>query len=36
MITFRGFLAAYEESRDDEQPADDDERPLPHLRRATS
>ncbi len=33
VITFRGFLAAYEESRDDDAPAAeaDDERPLPHL-----
>ena len=31
VITFRGFLAAYEESRDDEQSVDDDNRPLPHL-----
>ena len=30
VITFRGFLAAYEESRDDEQAAEV-ERPLPHL-----
>ncbi|HXH88415.1 MAG TPA: type I DNA topoisomerase [Gaiellaceae bacterium] len=31
-ITFRGFLAAYEESRDDEALAEkEDERPLPHL-----
>ena len=30
VITFRGFLAAYEESRDDEQAAEA-ERPLPHL-----
>jgi DNA topoisomerase-1 len=33
VITFRGFLAAYEESRDDEAPAaDGDQRPLPHLK----
>ena len=36
VITFRGFLAAYEESRDEEQPANEQaesegERPLPHL-----
>ena len=32
VITFRGFLAAYEESRDDEAAAPgDDARPLPHL-----
>ncbi|HWH06763.1 MAG TPA: topoisomerase C-terminal repeat-containing protein, partial [Gaiellaceae bacterium] len=32
VITFRGFLAAYEESRDDESAAEqEDERPLPHL-----
>ena len=30
VITFRGFLAAYEEGRDDE-PADDEERRLPQL-----
>jgi DNA topoisomerase I len=30
VITFRGFLAAYEESREDEQ-APEAERPLPHL-----
>jgi DNA topoisomerase-1 len=30
VITFRGFLAAYEESRD-EEPADDEERRLPQL-----
>ncbi len=30
VITFRGFLAAYEESRDDDA-AGEDERPLPHL-----
>jgi DNA topoisomerase-1 len=33
VITFRGFLAAYEESRDDENAAPEaDERPLPHLK----
>ena len=32
MITFRGFLAAYEESRDDEAPGATEERPLPHLK----
>jgi DNA topoisomerase-1 len=32
VITFRGFLAAYEESRDDEQAAAEEERPLPHLK----
>ena len=32
MITFRGFLAAYEEGRDDE-PADDEERRLPQLAK---
>ena len=31
MITFRGFLAAYEEGRD-EAARDDEERPLPHLK----
>jgi DNA topoisomerase-1 len=31
VITFRGFLAAYEESRDDESERED-ERPLPHLK----
>jgi DNA topoisomerase-1 len=31
VITFRGFLAAYEESRDDEA-AVEEERPLPHLQ----
>ena len=31
VITFRGFLAAYEEGRDDERAADDDERRLPPL-----
>jgi DNA topoisomerase-1 len=31
VITFRGFLAAYEESRDDEA-AVEEERPLPHLK----
>jgi DNA topoisomerase-1 len=31
VITFRGFLAAYEEGRD-EAAADDEERPLPHLK----
>jgi DNA topoisomerase-1 len=31
VITFRGFLAAYEESRDDETEKDE-ERPLPHLQ----
>lgn len=30
-ITFRGFLAAYEESTDDDAAAKEDERPLPHL-----
>jgi DNA topoisomerase I len=32
VITHRGFLAAYEESRDDDQSGDGDERRLPHLR----
>ena len=32
VITFRGFLAAYEEGRDDE-PADDEERRLPQLAK---
>ncbi len=33
VITFRGFLAAYEESRDDESAAPEaEERPLPHLK----
>jgi DNA topoisomerase I len=34
VITFRGFLAAYEESRDDEAaaPEAEEERPLPHLK----
>ena len=31
MITFRGFLAAYEESRDDDAEREE-ERPLPHLQ----
>jgi len=31
VITFRGFLAAYEESRDDETEKEE-ERPLPHLK----
>ncbi|MBA2461100.1 MAG: type I DNA topoisomerase [Actinobacteria bacterium] len=31
VITFRGFLAAYEESRDEEQTVQEAERPLPHL-----
>ena len=31
VITFRGFLAAYEESRD-EEPEREEERPLPHLK----
>ncbi len=31
VITFRGFLAAYEEGRDDEATADDEERRLPQL-----
>jgi DNA topoisomerase-1 len=31
VITFRGFLAAYEEGRDDAA-LDDEERPLPHLK----
>jgi DNA topoisomerase I len=31
VITFRGFLAAYEESRDDDAERED-ERPLPHLK----
>ena len=31
VITFRGFLAAYEESRDDEAEREE-ERPLPHLK----
>jgi DNA topoisomerase-1 len=32
VITFRGFLAAYEEGRDDAVAADEEERPLPHLK----
>src|SRR5215204_3662909 len=32
VITFRGFLAAYEESRDDDAPVAAEERPLPHLQ----
>jgi len=32
VITFRGFLAAYEESRDDEVAPEAEERPLPHLK----
>ena len=32
VITFRGFLAAYEESRDEESARDDDERRLPPLK----
>ena len=32
VITFRGFLAAYEESRDDDTEREDEERPLPHLK----
>ena len=37
VITFRGFLAAYEEGRDDDDREGDEERPLPHLEaRATS
>jgi DNA topoisomerase-1 len=31
VITFRGFMAAYEEGRD-EAPEEDEERPLPHLK----
>jgi DNA topoisomerase-1 len=31
VITFRGFLAAYEEGRDSEDTADDDERRLPNV-----
>ena len=31
VITFRGFLAAYEEGRDEEPGADEEERRLPHL-----
>jgi DNA topoisomerase-1 len=31
VITFRGFLAAYEEGRDDTAASDDDERRLPYL-----
>ena len=31
MITFRGFLAAYEEGRDTDEAADDDERRLPNV-----
>ena len=31
MITFRGFLAAYEEGRDEAAPKDDDERRLPNV-----
>jgi DNA topoisomerase-1 len=31
VITFRGFLAAYEESRDEAEAGDDDERRLPNL-----
>ncbi|HJU37894.1 MAG TPA: type I DNA topoisomerase [Gaiellaceae bacterium] len=37
VITFRGFLAAYEEGRDDDRPAgDDDERRLPDLSEGDS
>jgi DNA topoisomerase I len=32
VITFRGFLAAYEEGRDEAAGDDDEERPLPHLK----
>jgi DNA topoisomerase-1 len=32
VITFRGFLAAYEEGRDETEAADDDERRLPNLK----
>ena len=32
VITFRGFLAAYEESRDDDTEPEEEERPLPHLK----
>ncbi|MDX6437931.1 MAG: topoisomerase [Gaiellaceae bacterium] len=32
VITFRGFLAAYEESRDDDTEREEEERPLPHLK----
>jgi DNA topoisomerase I len=31
VITFRGFLAAYEEGRDESAVGEDEERPLPHL-----
>jgi DNA topoisomerase-1 len=38
VITFRGFLAAYEEGRDDDRPAkdDDEERRLPNLSEGDS
>jgi DNA topoisomerase I len=38
VITFRGFLAAYEEGRDDDRPAkdDDEERRLPNLAEGDS
>ncbi|HKU56959.1 MAG TPA: type I DNA topoisomerase [Gaiellaceae bacterium] len=38
VITFRGFLAAYEEGRDDDKPAkeDDEERRLPNLAEGDS
>ena len=36
VITFRGFLAAYEESRDDSAERDDDERRLPNLAEGDS
>ena len=32
VITFRGFLAAYEEGRDDDEPREDEVTRLPHLR----
>ena len=32
VITFRGFLAAYEEGRDEDASSDDDERRLPALK----
>ena len=36
VITFRGFLAAYEEGRDEDRPSDDEERRLPRFSRATA
>src|SRR4029078_5574636 len=32
VITFRGFMAAYEEGRDEAGDPDDEERRLPHLK----